>query len=416
MKKLTLLLVLVLCLTANAQRYEAYTITINGVITSATDKFIKQSLDTAVAEGATAFVIKLNTPGGVLDSTRSIVQSLLESPIPTAVYVSPQGAQAGSAGTFITLAAEYAVMAEGSNIGAAHPVSISGDIEGDMRDKVTNDTVAFMKSIAEKRGRNVDEAMLTVSESKSFTASEALNAGLIDGVVNNDASLMLMLETSLELDGEIVMHIIEPSTLQGFTFALANPNILMLLFLMGALLIFMEFKMPGTFFFAGAGAICLLLFLVGANFIPVNVLGILLILAAIGLLVAELFVTSFGLLTVAGVAALVAGVILAFDTEQTQGVSVSIWLIVILVALIVAVISFIGRLILKDLRRKPATGLNSMIGRQGEVMQWHDGKGQIYVFGELWQAVANTPLEKGQIVTVIAVNGMVMTVSAESIS
>ena len=389
----------------------AYFVEVKGVITEPTRKYVQKSIDRAAEENAAALVIKLDTPGGILDATRGIVQAILESPVPVAVYVSPQGAHAGSAGAFITLAADYAVMAEGTSIGAAHPVNITGkDIEGDMRDKAINDTVSFMRSIAEKRGRNVDEAVLTVTESKSFTASEAIKAGLIDGVVNNDDSLLLMLETELKLDVPLMREDITPTLLERAAFALSSPDVLIILFILGALMIFLEVKIPGTFVFAGAGIVAIALFLVGINIIPVNLLGILLIIIGIVLIIAEFFVTSFGLLAVAGIAAFVGGVRLLFDTVGAQGVKVSVGLIILLAGILLFTAMFVGRLLFKDFRKKPVVGLNSIVGKRGSVMQWEDGKGKIYLHGEIWSAQSDAVFCKDDEVVVTAADGMLLNV------
>ncbi len=389
-----------------------YFLEVKGVIIDHTYKYIKKAIDKTLAEDGAALVIKLDTPGGILDSTRNIVQEIFESPVPVVVYVSPQGAHAGSAGTFITLAGDYAYMAEGTNIGAAHPVDASGgDIEGDMRDKAMNDTVSFIRSIAEKRGRNTDEAELTVTESKSFTASEAFKAGLINGVVNNDSVLLLTLETELKLDGLPTRVNIEPTLTERAAFILSDPNILLLLFFVGVFMIFLEVKIPGTFVFAGTGIVALVLFMIGINIIPINLLGLLLIIAAVALLIAEFFVTSFGLLTVAGIAAFIGGVRLLFDTAGTQGVHVSIGLIVVLVAILLFFALFVGRLIVKDHRRKPAVGLTSIVGETGTVMRWQDGKGKVYLHGEIWNARSDAPLKKDDEIVATAVDGMLLTVA-----
>ncbi len=385
---------------------------IKAVITSATHKYIDKAMHTAQENNAAAIVFKLDTPGGTLDSTREIVQSIMASPIPVAIYVSPSGARAGSAGTFITLAANYAVMADGTNIGAAHPVGAAGeDIQGDMRDKTLNDTVSFMRSIAEKRGRNISEAILTVTESKSFTASEALRAGLIDAVVHDDEALILMLEEDLGVTLNRVD--IVPTLTENVSFFLSDPNILMLLMMLGMLMIFLEFKMPGTFIFAGTGIVAIILFLVGSNLIPINFLALLMVIGGMGLIVAEIFVSSFGLLALAGVVTMIGGIRLLFDTEGVQGVAVSISLMVFMALFVAGVVLFIGRLIIKDMRRKPVVGMNSLTGKTASVMEWKGHEGKVYVHGEIWSASSDEVLRKGDSVIIDNADSFILKVSKE---
>jgi membrane-bound serine protease (ClpP class) len=395
------------------QSGDVYFLKVDGIISSGTHKYIKKAIETAAKEDAAALVIKLNTPGGLLEATRNIVQEIFASPIPIVVYVSPAGSRAGSAGAFITLAADYAILAEGTNIGAAHPVSLSGsDIEGDMKEKAVNDTASFMRSIAEKRGRNMDEAILMVTESKSFTASEALRANLADGVIHDDEALLIMLEQELGIV-QCVKKEITPNARERLGFALASPDLLVILFLLGALMFFLEFKMPGSFVFAGVGMVCLILFLVGINIIPVNWIGLLLIIAGIGLLVAELFVTSFGLMAIAGIMALLGGLWLLFDTDKAQGVSVSISLLITVALITGAVILLLGRLIVRDHFKKPMLGMNSVIGQKAEVLVWNGLSGQVRVHGEIWKAASEETFAVGETVTVTEADTFSLKVAGE---
>jgi membrane-bound serine protease (ClpP class) len=390
---------------------DVYFVKVDGIISSGTHKYIKKSIETAVQNDAAALVIRLNTPGGLLEATRNIVQEIFASPIPIVVYVSPAGSRAGSAGAFIALAADYAIMAEGTNIGAAHPVSISGsDIEGDMREKVLNDTESFMRAIAEKRGRSMDEAVLIVTESKSYTASEALRAGIVNGVIHNDDALLVILEEELGVT-ECVKKEITPNAKERLGFALASPDLLVIIFLLGVLMFFLEFKLPGSFIFAGIGLVCIILFLVGINIIPVNWFGLLLIVAGIALLIAELFVTSFGLMAIGGIIALVSGLWLLFDTDKVQEVSVSIALIIIVVIVVSVVILFLGRLILRDHFMKPLTGMSSVLGQKAEVLTWEGLSGQVRVHGEIWKAECEEALAAGDKVVVLSEDSFLLKVA-----
>jgi len=400
------LLMLLAFSAANAKEY--LFVEINGVISGYTEKYIEQSLKKAEdADGV--LVIKLDTPGGILDSTRKIVQIILESETPVVTFVSPQGARAGSAGTFITLASHYAAMTEGSNIGAAHPVNVTGqNIEGELGKKIENDTVAFIRSIAEKRGRNLDISVQMVTNSLSLTSQEALEAGIIDAVVNSDDELIALLA---EKYGEQTSRTyLEPTVLQRVAFFLSDPNILMLLLFIGIGAIFLEFKMPGTFVFAGIGACAILLFLMGINIIPVNWLALLLIIAGFALIVAEVFIPSFGLLTLGAVVSLGFGMYLLFSREGNVGISVSWGMIIGVLVTVLLVVGLIGRLLVRDFLSKPTTGAEGMIGEAGTVTSWNGNSGKVFVHGEIWNAESESVFEKNDKVRIIEIKGMVIKV------
>jgi membrane-bound serine protease (ClpP class) len=402
------LVLLMLSAAGVSQAKEYFFVEINGVISGYTDKYIEKSLADASANDG-VLVIKLDTPGGLLDSTRKIVQKILESETPVVTFVSPQGARAGSAGTFITLASHFAAMAEGCNIGAAHPVNITGqNIEGEMAKKVENDTVAFIRSIAEKRGRNLDIAVQTVTNSLSLTSQEALDSGLIDAVVNSDDELVKIL--SEKFGAETKRTYLEPTVLQEIAFFLSDPNILMLMLFIGIAAIFLEFKMPGTFVFAGIGICAILLFLMGINIIPVNMLGLLLIFAGLTLLIAEVFIPSFGLLTLGAVTALGFGMYLLFSREGNMGIGVSAGMIISVLAVVALITGLVGRLIMKDFLSRPATGAEGMIGEKGRVMSWSGASGKVFVHGEIWNAESAESFEKGDDVAIKEIKGMVIKV------
>lgn len=408
---LRLFIFLVILMHASALHAQTfYSIEIKGAITGFTTKYIENGLAVAAQDDG-VLVIELDTPGGLLGATRDIVQLILESNQKIITYVSPQGARAGSAGTFIVLASDYAVMTESSHIGAAHPVNITGeDIKGDMRTKVENDTAAFIKSIAEKRSRNVDAAIATVMESKSYTAGEALKLGLIDAVINSKEELMAQAANTLNLNGPNTWQQIEPGNIEKVAFFLSDPNVLMMLLLIGIMAIFLEIKMPGTFIFAGLGAVSIILFFFGINIIPINYLGLVLVLTGIGLLVAEIFVPSFGLLTLSAIAALGGGMMLMFKTEGNMGLSVSMAMIISIIVFVMVVALLIGRLILKDFKKKPQTGMDQLIGLEGKVIEWAEGKGKIHVHGEIWNMVSESELAKDDIVVVTAYSDMILNV------
>ncbi|PLX67731.1 MAG: serine protease [Denitrovibrio sp.] len=395
-----------------AQAKDIFVIEVSGVITGYTEKYIKTSIDKA-SESDGVLMLKIDTPGGLLQSTRGIVQLILESETPVITFVSPQGSRAGSAGTFIALASHFAAMSEGTNIGAAHPVNITGkDFEGNMAKKIENDTVAFMRSIAEKRGRNTDAAIATVTESKSYTANQALSLGIIDAVGNDSRDIAEKAGGKLGFSVDDMVTL-KATPLQKVAFFLSDPNVLVLLLFIGILAIVLEFKIPGTFVFAAIGIAAIIMFLMGINIIPINSLGLLLLVAGFCLLGAEIFLPSFGLLTVASMACLGTGLYLLFSTEGNMGIGVSFWLIGSLLALILAVAVLIGRLIFRDFRSKPATGKQALTGKSAKVISWKENSGQIFVHGEIWNATSEETLEKDEKVTIVGVDGMNIKVERE---
>lgn len=387
-----------------------YSIDISGIITSSTASLVESSVLKATKNNG-ILLITLNTPGGVLESTRTIVQTILSSKVPVVVYVTPSGARAASAGIFITMAADYAVMDEGTNIGAAHPVGSDGkDIEGEMGKKVTNDTVAFIRSIAEKRGKNIKDAERMVIDSASFTATEALKLNIIDITIPAGGSIINLLVTKYNLPPNTQIENIAPTFTQKVLGFLANPNILAGLLFLGVMFIGLEFKMPGTFIFAGIGAIFLILFGIGSSIIPINYLAAFLILAGLGLLVGEIFITSLGLMAVGGIAALFFGMRMLFDHGDNMGINISLWLILSIIGLAALIVLLIGRLIVKDFKRRPASGMETMIDKRAKIIEWENGKGKIAIYGEIWNAVSSNELQVGDEVIIESHNDMVLRV------
>lgn len=375
---------------------------INGVITDATLKYVKENIEKSEKENA-AVLIYIDTPGGVLESTRNIVQAILSSKVPVITYVYPKGARAASAGMFITIAGNYALMSESTNIGAAHPVASSGeDIKGEMEKKVLNDTVALAKNIAEKRGRNTVPVVAMVKESASYTSKEALDLKVIDKVAG-DENIISLLPESLNISKDAVIEKVEPDFTQALYNIIADPNILAVLLFIGIALILLEIKVPGTFIFGTFGVVSLIIFAYGANIIPINFLGIGLIILGFALIVGEVFITSFGLLTLGSIVSFVFGLRVLFDSEKSAGVTVSMWVIIIIIGLLVSIALLIGRLIIKDFSRKPIIGLEAMEGLLVEVIEWDNVKhtGKVSVKGEIWNAVCNDEVNVGDKVRVV---------------
>lgn len=387
---------------AQEQYKKINTFEINGVITDATLKYVKENIEKSEKENA-AVLIYIDTPGGVLESTRNIVQAILSSKVPVITYVYPKGARAASAGMFITIAGNYALMSESTNIGAAHPVASSGeDIKGEMEKKVLNDTVALAKNIAEKRGRNTAPVVAMVKESASYTSKEALDLKVIDKVAG-DENIISLLPESLNISKDAVIEKVEPDFTQVLYNIIADPNILAVLLFIGIALILLEIKVPGTFIFGTFGVVSLIIFAYGANIIPINFLGIGLIILGFALIVGEVFITSFGLLTLGSIVSFVFGLRVLFDSEKSAGVTVSMWVIIIIIGLLVSIALLIGRLIIKDFSRKPIIGLEAMEGLLVEVIEWDNVKhtGKVSVKGEIWNAVCNDEVNVGDKVRVV---------------
>lgn len=406
MKKL-ILVIFICLLSPQGWTKNVYFMEIKGIISPFTEKYIQKGVDTAT-ENNGYLVLKIDTPGGVLNSTRKIVQTIFESKIKIISYVSPQGAQAGSAGTFIVLASDLALMAEGTNIGAAHPVSATGkDIEGDMRKKVENDTTAFIKSIAEKRKRNIQMAVETVTLSKSYTAKEAMEGKLIDNIVKNDNELLDYIKKIYD-EENLKATTISPNSYEKISIFLSDPNILMLLLMIAILGIFLEIKMPGTFIFAGMGITAILLFLFGINIIPLNYLSLMFILGGIALIIAEIFIPSFGVLTISAIISLIFGMRLLFNKEGNLDIQISLLIIIAIVSVILFFAFAIGRLLLRDFRKKPETGMEKFLGMTAEVKIWENSHGKVFLNGEFWDAFSDEPLSVGDVVNVTDYKNMVL--------
>jgi len=411
MKKL-LILIFLLTITTTVLAKEIYIIEIKGIITEYTYKFVKSNLEKA-KNNDSIFLVKLDTPGGILESTRKIVQLFLESRIPIVVYVSPQGARATSAGAFIALSSNYLLMSDGTHIGAAHPVNITGeDIKGDMRKKVENDTTAFIRSIAQKRGKNEQIATDMVINSLSLTAKEAIEKGIADDIANNNDELKEKIKKRFGINEIKVFKNYEPTITEKIAFFLSDPNIIVLLLLISIAAIFLEFKMPGTFIFASIGIAAIILFLIAINIIPINYIGLLLIIAGIVLLIAEIFITSFGLLSIAGIVSLSAGLYILFSKGGNMGIKVSFPIIILLVLFFGTIILVIGGLIIKDLRKKSVTGTEGMLGIVGEILDWDNEKmaGKVLAHGEIWSATSVDRLTKGDKIEVIDINNLILKV------
>jgi membrane-bound serine protease (ClpP class) len=391
-------------------------ILIDGGINPAVDDFIRESINKAHASGARALVIQLDTPGGLLSSTRSIVKEIMGSPVPVAVYVAPSGAGAGSAGVFITLSGHIAAMAPGTNIGAAHPVAGGGqEVKGVMGEKIENFTASFSESIAERRGRNTEFAIQAVRRSISITNKEALEKNVIDFVAIDLDDLLQQADgrevdingtkTKLSLKDVRVVRS-EMALRQNIINILADPNIAYLLLMAGILGLYMEFSNPGVIFPGVAGGICLLLALTSFQILPINYAGLGLMLLGISLLVGEAFLPSFGVLGIGGVISLALGSLLLFDTRGSD-LSVDSTIVFTAVATLSAFVLVVGYLVVKAHRIKPALGMDGLLGEIAEVRMKLDPTGKVFVHGEYWNAKADGEMiDIGEQVQVVAFEGM----------
>ena len=390
-------------------------ISIDGTINPAVHDFIRESISRARARGSRALVIQLDTPGGLLESTQSIVKDLLGSPVPVIVYVAPSGAGAASAGTFITLAAHVAAMAPGTNIGAAHPVAGSGqEIKGVMGEKIENFTASFAETIAQKRGRNAEWAIQAVRKSVSITEKEALKKNVIDIVANNIEDLLRQADgRKIDVDGTEVALAVKNARVERFEMSLkqkildrlAHPNIAYLLMMAGILGLYMEFSHPGVIFPGVAGAICLLLAFISLQILPINYGGLILMILGISLLIAEAFLPSFGVLGVGGALALVLGSLFLIDTESSD-LAIDRSIIFVAAGTVAAYMLTVGYLVLKTQKSKKSLGTEGMVGEIGEARTALNPTGRVFVHGEQWSAEGEGEIGVGEKVEVVGVDGM----------
>lgn len=394
-------------------------ISVDGGINVAVDDFIRESIDRAEEARANALVIQLDTPGGLLKSTQSIVKEIFAAPLPIVVYVAPSGSGAGSAGVFITLAAHVAAMAPGTNIGAAHPVSVGGgDVKGTMGEKIENFAASFSETIAQKRGRNTEWAIQAVRRSVAITEKEALAKNVIDIVARDLDDLLTQADgRKVEVNGKTVVVETQGARVERFEMGLkqkvlnvlSDPNIAYLLLMAGLLGLYMEFSHPGVFFPGVAGAIALLLALTSFQILPINYAGLALILFGLALLVGEAFFPSFGILGIGGAVSLALGSLLLFDT-QSSDLAVDRSVIFSAVVTLSAFVLLISYLVVKTQRKKPTTGLEGMIGEIGEVREALRPRGKVFVHGEYWNAEADGEIAAGEKIRVVGFDGMLLKV------
>jgi membrane-bound serine protease (ClpP class) len=402
--------------TAWAAKGDIYIVKVADAIGPGTAEFIKNSIEKAEAEEAACIIIELDTPGGLAESMRLIIQDILGSQVPVVVYVSPAGARAASAGVMITMAADIAAMAPSTNIGAAHPVGAGGkDISGKMSEKVINDMVAHAKSVAEERGRNKEWVEQAIRESVSVTETEALKENIIDLIAKDTDDLIRQLKgRKIKGKGVITLDkaekvIVKPSLRTKILKTISNPNIAYILLMIGFAGLYFELSHPGAIFPGVIGGIALVLAFFALQTLPVNYAGILLIILAIIFFIMEMKISSYGLLSVAGIVSLLLGSLMMFkDTGPDMRLSLKVLLPTII--LISGFFVFVAGLVFRAQMAKPRTGTKGLVGEIGMVKKALAPEGKVFVHGELWNAKAEKAIDEGAKVRVISVVNLMLEV------
>lgn len=393
-------------------------IVIKGPIGPITLRVITNALDMVEDDGASALIIQLDTPGGLSESTWEINREILASNVPVVMYIAPPGSRAGSAGVYITYACHIAVMAPQTNIGSAHPVGIGGQVDSLMTEKITNDAVAKIKTLAKKRGRNIEWAEKAVRESASITEYEALEMNVINYIADNIEDLLEKIngDTVEVVSGEVVLVTKGAATKEidiGFANkilnVLSNPNIAYILLMIGMMGIYFELSNPGNVFPGVVGAICLILAFFAFQTLPINYAGLALMILSAILFLLEIKVVSHGILAIGGTISLLLGSLMLIDSDVPY---LQISLSVIIPAVIATVAFFIFAIYfaIKAQKRRVTTGEAGLVGGTAEVKQMKNGKGVVFVHGEYWQALGTEDFPDGTKVKIIGVEGMVLKV------
>jgi len=416
-----LLLLLPFGTRGQTEKEPVYTIEVDGIINPATAKFIVDSIDEATQQGAQCLIIQLDTPGGLMESMRIIVKKELASTIPIIVYVAPSGARAASAGVFVTMAANIAVMAPGTHIGAAHPVTLGGGEAKEsktMTEKIVNDTVAFIKNIAKVRGRNTDWAEKAVVKSVSITDEEAVKLNVVDFIAPDVPTLLAKIDGKVvKLDGVTrTLHTkgvqakpIQMSWREKLLEIISNPTIAYILLMLGIYGIFFELSSPGAILPGVVGGIFLILAFYALQMLPVNYAGLALILFAIILFIAEVKVVSHGLLAVGGVISLFLGSMMLFRSPvEYMRVSLSVIIPAVLVS--AAFFIFAVTRAINARLKKPTTGMEGLIGEVGIASTSIAPEGKVSIHGEFWNATSDQNIEKGEKVQVAGVRNLKLNV------
>jgi membrane-bound serine protease (ClpP class) len=416
---LTCVLLLSFVPPASAER-DVLVVYLDGMINPVAAKLLEQQIEAAEQTGAVCLIVVLDTPGGLMDSMREMVKDILASRVPIAMYVAPSGARAASAGVFLVTAAHVAAMSPGTNIGAAHPVQLmGGKLDKHMAQKLENDTVAYLKSLAAQRGRNTEWAEKAVRESESITAGEALQLGVVDLVVEDVPSLLSAMdgrtvntagkEVTLETRGAALQEV-RKGLRERLLDLLSNPNVAYLLLILGFYGIYFELQSPGIGLPGIVGALCLILAFYSMQVLPVNWAGVLLLGLGMLLLFLETRLPGHGLLAVGGIVSMLLGSLMLFNSGAPI---LRVSYLVIAGVLVATVLFFLVALtlVVKAQRRRPVSGIEGMVGLEGVAKTPLSPKGKIFVHGEYWDAVARVPVEEGGRVRVVQADGLVLKVA-----
>ncbi len=405
---------------------EILKIVVDDTIQPISEEYIARAIAEAARRNDQAVLIEINTPGGLVDSTRQIIEHITTSSVPVIIYVTPSGSRAASAGFFILESADIAAMTPGTNTGAAHPVILGGGKMDDvMKEKLENDAAALMRSVASRRGRNVEVAESTVRQSKSFTDQEALAQHLIDYVASDESDLFHQIEgksfkrfngqdVTLKVAGQPIF-IFSMTVKEKILAYLMDPNVAFLLLAIGALALYVEFNHPGAVIPGTVGVVFILVAAFALNLLPTRFAALILILGAFALFAAEAKFASHGVLTVGGIALLTLGGLLLVDSPIPE------MRVHLATALAVSIplgfiTAFLMSIALKARRNKVVTGEQGLVGETGVAQTALSPQGKVFVHGELWDAVAASPLPIGQLVVVRRVDGLILQVDALAVS
>jgi membrane-bound serine protease (ClpP class) len=395
-------------------------VAVDGMIHPVTTEIFTSALERARRQGDSLIIIRLNTPGGLMDAMRETIEQIVASPIPVVTYVAPSGGRSASAGFFILEAGDVAAMAPGTNTGAAHPVALGGEMDAIEKQKVENDAAAYMRSICTKRDRNAALAESAVRESKSFTEREALDQHLIDLIAPDERTLLTALDgreitrfngahETLHTAGASI-DVFEQSARERLISAIADPNIALILLVLGALGIYVEFTNPGLIAPGVAGAILLLLGLSALSVLPINWLGVALLVVALASFVLEAKFATHGILAIGGAIAMVLGAVMLVNGPPEMRVH---WEIAVGLALPFSAITvFLLSLAIRARRNKVETGPEGMIGETGSALTALAPEGKVMVRGEYWDAVAAGPVSPGARVRVTGIHNLKLTVES----
>ena len=408
------ILVLAVCLTALAEAPAIRVLTLGGPINPVTADYVRKNLHEAARNGDRLVLIEMDTPGGLDTAMREIVKELFASPVPVAVFVTPAGARAASAGALIGLAADILVMSPGTNIGAAHPVSVGEAPDKVMQEKILNDMEAYVEGVARKRGRNTEVARTMVRASSSLSAEKALEAGIVDLLAADRGELLKKLDGRLiHRDGKDLPLKLAGERVESYGMnvrerilnAVSNPNVAYVLMMLGFLGLFFELSNPGVILPGVIGGISLILAFFAFQTLPVNYAGMLLIIFALILFIAEIKIVSHGMLAVGGVVSMVFGSLLLFESPEPY-LRLSWWVIVTTVLVTTLFFLVAVTKAVQAHRRRPVSGSEGLVGETGSADSLLAPEGKVFVRGEYWKAWSEERIEAGEKVVVVAVEGM----------